>query len=230
MLPAIFNHEMIKEGEAFMKRLTIKFITTMAVFLMATSTDAGQHNPPPPSDLPPALPEEAAGRPSYRPLPVPAPRPSKAAPKIQSEILVVEQITNWLLKAAKQNCNTLMTQTKSKIDFIPSKPEGYSGKYMTKEDYEPILAQIGRSLVDSEKKVKRLITQAKIAKEPANFVELFEKIYGEIDLNIRKNCEKYTSSIQSGLQEQTDDVIRYNKEKAEKKSGFNWFRKDSKGK
>jgi hypothetical protein len=145
-------------------------------------------------------------------LPPPPPLPTRVA-----QALFLEKVSGKLLQMVHQNCQTLITQTRSKIDKIRPQPTGYDKPYKAGNYYNAIIDQINQSFNDLKGKVDTLVSNAKAsAKDPENekdLIKIFETIYGEIDLNGRKNCEKYTSAMNAELDTQENNILMFNEKK-----------------
>jgi hypothetical protein len=142
-------------------------------------------------------------------LPPPPPLPTRVA-----QALFLEKVSGKLLQMVHQNCQTLITQTRSKIDKIRPQPSGYDKPYKTAADYyNPIINQINQSFDDLKGKVDTLVSSAKHPENEKDLIKIFETIYGEIDLYGRKNCEKYTSAMNAELDAQENNILMFNEKK-----------------
>ena len=130
------------------------------------------------------------------------------------DALFLEKISDSLLKITKQNCDALITQTYSKIKNIPSQPQHYTDQYKSAKDYEPIMEQIQQSFQDLKDRVKKMILKAKDPNNKEDMIKIFRNIYGDIDLNSRKNCEKYTSMMNEELDNQFNKIFIFNNKKS----------------
>lgn len=145
-------------------------------------------------------------------------QPNQSPSAIAPEALYLEKISDRLLKMTNENCNTLVGEVFTQwINKIPPEPEGYSKKYTkpnekykSAKDYDPQMKQINQSFKDLKIRVADLVSQAKDPNGKKDFVAIFEKIYGDIDLNSRKNCERYTTSMKEELREQKNRIAQYN--------------------
>lgn len=197
-----------------------------------TSTIAVTSTPPKTKPMPSVSPsEQAKSGPSVprRALP-PTPslggstQPSKAqqltksSSTIPPEALYLEKISDRLLKMTNQNCNTLIDEVfRQWVNKIPPEPAGYSKKYTkpgekykSARDYEVQVKQLSQSFKDLKGRVAAVVAQAKDPKGEKDYVALFEQIYGDIDLNSRKNCERYTTDLKTELREQRTRIAEYN--------------------
>lgn len=158
-------------------------------------------------------------------LPTQNPAPTDKTPNatpastraIEAEFL--EKISDRLLLMTNRNCNTLLDEVyKHTLPGILPKPAGYEKKftagsdaYQSAKDFDLIFKQINQSFKDLKTRVADMITQAKNPQDTHTTLEIFEKIYGDIDLNSRKNCEKYTTNIKDIIKKQNERVNEYNK-------------------
>lgn len=126
---------------------------------------------------------------------------------VVNKVIVISKADNANPKAKTKNYSY-------NVIFVKEKK---NNTYKTAQDYKLNIEQIHKSLEDLKARVQNIVERAK---NPQNFpgknndpVKLFEEIFGDIDLNSRKNCEKYTSSMNAELSKQNSDILAYNAKK-----------------
>lgn len=126
-------------------------------------------------------------------------------------------LINKVIVISKTDDKDPNSKTKSYTYNVIFVKEKKNNTYKTAENYKLNIEQIHKSINDLKARVENMVDRAKNPKnypdKDNDIVELFKAIFGDIDLNGRKNCEKYTSLMNAELNKQTSDIRAYNAKK-----------------